>query len=85
MLLCFLLLEYRSTKKVFINLHILLKKSIIKKNLEITSLEYEVLQSISLFDKPSEIANKLFLSESTIKTHLSNLLVKLNAELKRCK
>ncbi len=50
------------------------------KDLEITSREYEVLQAISDGLSNKEIADKLFLSESTIKTHVSNLLVKLNAK-----
>ncbi|AUP79734.1 response regulator transcription factor [Flavivirga eckloniae] len=50
------------------------------KELEITSREYEVLQAISQGLSNKEIAEKLFLSESTIKTHVSNLLVKLNAK-----
>ena len=49
-------------------------------NLDITSREYEVLQAISQGLSNKEIAEKLFLSESTIKTHVSNLLVKLNAK-----
>lgn len=48
--------------------------------LEISKREYEVLQSISEGLSNKEIADKLFLSESTIKTHVSNLLVKLNAK-----
>ncbi|WP_299548543.1 response regulator transcription factor [Seonamhaeicola sp.] len=48
--------------------------------LEITEREYEVLQAISEGLSNKEIADKLFLSESTIKTHVSNLLVKLNAK-----
>lgn len=48
--------------------------------LEISTREYEVLQGISLGLSNKEIANKLFLSESTIKTHVSNLLIKLNAK-----
>jgi len=48
--------------------------------LEITNREYEVLQHIYLGLSNQEIADKLFLSESTIKTHVSNLLVKLNAK-----
>jgi len=39
-----------------------------------------VFQAISEGLSNKEIANKLFLSESTIKTHVSNLLVKLNAK-----
>ncbi|TGV01777.1 response regulator transcription factor [Flavivirga rizhaonensis] len=50
------------------------------KELEITPREYEVLQAISEGLSNKEIAEKLFLSESTIKTHVSNLLVKLNAK-----
>ncbi len=48
--------------------------------LEITEREYEVLQGISEGLSNKEIGDKLFLSESTIKTHVSNLLVKLNAK-----
>lgn len=50
------------------------------KQLEISKREYEVLQSISEGLSNKEIAEKLFISESTIKTHVSNLLVKLNAK-----
>lgn len=48
--------------------------------LEITDREYEVLQGISEGLSNKEIADKLFISESTIKTHVSHLLVKLNAK-----
>lgn len=48
--------------------------------LGITAREYEVLQHISSGLSNKEIADKLFLSESTIKTHVSNLLVKLDAK-----
>ena len=48
--------------------------------LGITTREYEVLQHISSGLSNKEIADKLFLTESTIKTHVSNLLVKLNAK-----
>lgn len=50
------------------------------KALEITEREYEVLVLIAKGLSNKEIANELFLSESTIKTHVSNLLVKLNAK-----
>lgn len=50
------------------------------KSLEITDREYEVLQLISEGLSNKEIASRLFLTESTIKTHVSNLLVKLNAK-----
>lgn len=49
-------------------------------DLEISHREYEVLQAISEGLSNKEIADKLFLSESTIKTHVSNLLEKLNAK-----
>ena len=48
--------------------------------LELSTREYEVLQQISEGLSNKEIAEKLFLSESTIKTHVSNILVKLNAK-----
>lgn len=43
-------------------------------------MNIEVLQAISEGLSNKEIGNKLYLSESTIKTHVSNLLVKLNAK-----
>ena len=49
-------------------------------SLEISKREYEVLQKIAEGLSNKEIAEALFLSESTIKTHVSNLLVKLNAK-----
>lgn len=48
--------------------------------LGITKREYEVLKKISEGLSNKEIATILFLSESTIKTHVSNLLVKLDAK-----
>lgn len=48
--------------------------------LEITSREYEVLQGIAEGLSNKEIGDKLFLSESTIKTHVSNVLLKLGAK-----
>jgi len=50
------------------------------KELEISNREYEVLQKIAEGLSNKEIAETLFLSESTIKTHVSNLLVKLDAK-----
>lgn len=50
------------------------------KELEITEREYEVLQGISEGLSNKEIGLKLFVSESTIKTHVSNLLSKLSAK-----
>jgi Response regulator containing a CheY-like receiver domain and an HTH DNA-binding domain len=48
--------------------------------LGISKREYEVLILISKGMSNKEIADSLFVSESTIKTHVSNLLLKLDAE-----
>ncbi|NNE77146.1 MAG: response regulator transcription factor [Pricia sp.] len=42
--------------------------------------EYEVLQHVSVGLSNKEIAETLFVSESTVKTHVSNILIKLNAK-----
>ncbi len=48
--------------------------------LGISKREYEVLVCISKGLSNKEIGEKLFVSESTVKTHVSNLLLKLNAK-----
>lgn len=48
--------------------------------LGISNREYEVLLEISNGLSNREIGEKLYISESTIKTHVSNLLVKLDAK-----
>lgn len=48
--------------------------------LGISKREYEVLVQISKGLSNKEIADTLFISESTIKTHVSNLLIKLDAK-----
>lgn len=50
------------------------------KELDISKREYEVLQLVSQGLSNKEIAEALCLSESTIKTHVSSLLLKLNAK-----
>lgn len=45
----------------------------------ITPREFEVLQLIAAGKSNKEIGNALFVSETTVKSHVSNLLQKLNA------
>ena len=46
--------------------------------LNLSKREYEVLQLLSKGHSNAEIAEKLFVSVSTVKTHVSNLFVKLD-------
>ena len=48
--------------------------------LGISNREYEVLLEIAKGLSNKEIANRLFISESTVKTHVSNVLIKLDAK-----
>lgn len=48
--------------------------------LNLTSREYEVLQLLTQGYSNAEIAEKLFLSLSTVKTHASNLFVKMDVK-----
>ena len=48
------------------------------KKLNLSSREYEVLELLAKGHSNADIANILFLSVSTVKTHVSNLLVKLD-------
>ncbi len=48
--------------------------------LGLSKREYEVLCKVASGLSNREIAEKLYVSESTIKTHVSNLLVKLDAK-----
>lgn len=48
--------------------------------LGISKRELEVLQCIANGLSNAQIGDKLFVSESTVKTHISNLLVKLDAK-----
>ena len=49
------------------------------RTLGISKREYEVLERIALGLSNQEIAEKLFVSTSTVKTHVSNVLAKLDA------
>lgn len=60
-----------------------LEKTIDRQKIDALGLskrEYEVLNGIASGLSNKEIGKKLFLSESTIKTHVSNLFVKLDAK-----
>lgn len=48
--------------------------------LGLSNREYEVLLEISRGLSNKEIGGKLFVSESTVKTHVSNILLKLDAK-----
>ncbi len=50
------------------------------KKLNLTTREYEVLQLLTQGLTNAQIAEKLFLSLSTIKTHVSNLFVKMEVK-----
>ncbi len=73
---------------VVINKRILHKEKRISKDIDhnkikelgLSKREYEVLCEITSGLSNREIADKLFVSESTIKTHVSNLLIKLDAK-----
>ena len=48
--------------------------------LKLTRREYEILQLVIKGHSNSDIANNLFLSISTVKTHVSNLYTKMNVK-----
>jgi two-component system, NarL family, response regulator LiaR len=50
------------------------------KKLGLTGREYEVLQLLAQGHSNAEIAERLFLSLSTVKTHVSNLFVKMDVK-----
>lgn len=72
---------YMNKKSLYVNASTLKEIDHKKiKALDISKREYEVLQQIASGLSNKEIAEKLFLSESTIKTHVSNLLLKLDVK-----
>ncbi len=56
------------------------QKEEILKQRGISKREYEVLELMALGNSNQEIADKLFVSLNTVKTHSSNLFVKLEAK-----
>ena len=50
------------------------------KKLNLSTREYEVLQLLTKGQSNAEIAENLFLSLSTVKTHVSNLFVKMDVK-----
>ncbi len=50
------------------------------KEMAISKREYDVLQAMARGDSNKEIAESLFISESTVKTHVSNILIKLDSK-----
>ncbi len=68
----------RTSKKQDATLHEIDAEKV--QHLGISKREYEVLVHISKGLSNKEIGDKLHVSESTIKTHVSNLLVKLDAK-----
>ena len=50
------------------------------KEFAISKREYEVLMAMAAGSSNKEIADSLFISESTVKTHVSNILIKLDSK-----
>ncbi|MHA7055625.1 response regulator transcription factor [Aquimarina sp. M1] len=73
---------------VIINKKVLYRSKVVSKEIDhekikalgLSKREQEVLSEIASGLSNKEIAEKLFVSESTIKTHVSNVLLKLNAK-----
>lgn len=74
-----LYLNKRATKKVNPSITTEIDSEKIK-TLGISKREYEVLCEIAKGYSNKEIAERLFISESTIKSHVSNLYVKLDVK-----
>ncbi|HEY0771028.1 MAG TPA: LuxR C-terminal-related transcriptional regulator, partial [Sphingobacteriaceae bacterium] len=50
------------------------------KKLNLSSREYEVLQLLAKGNSNADLASKMHLSLSTVKTHVSNLFVKMDVK-----
>jgi len=75
----YLLSRFFSKKSKLHNHSDLLDKVALAKT-GLSKREYEILESMALGKSNAEIGDQLFISESTVKTHVSNILVKLNAK-----
>lgn len=71
-------LNKKSLRKKSFPLNEIDKKRITQ--LGLSNREYEILHEVSIGLSNKEIAEKLYVSESTIKTHISNILLKLDAK-----
>lgn len=65
--------EYRQTS-------VIEKKVALPEELNLTPREIEIIGYIASGDNNKEIAKKLFISEKTVKNHVSNILRKMNLE-----
>ena len=66
-------------KEIYINQPDTINEAELKK-LNLTNREYDVLQLLTKGHSNAEIAESLFLSLSTVKTHVSNLFVKMDVK-----
>lgn len=66
-------------KEVIVSTPVLIDEEVLQK-LRLSNREYEVLALLARGHSNAEIADKLFLSLSTIKTHASNLFVKMDVK-----
>lgn len=77
------LIPSKQRQKIAINANSTASSTVDHKKIEtlgISKREYEVLQKIAEGYSNQEIAQLLFISESTVKTHVSNILSKLDAK-----
>lgn len=64
----------------FMDLTIEAKQVVIQKQLGLTQREFEIINCIACGDSNKDIAEMLFISEKTVKNHVSNILKKMGVE-----